>query len=189
MYNQKARKQLMTAKYGVIMEDNNIKVIETEESAVETVTEPISEPEKETSKKDQKITKKDILISLGIVIGVAILTVAIILSCVFGIAHTKAGEQVNVEMSEGEEWGKTYLCAWLNNRNDLTNENLDLPNGTLKYDLVEIELKKFDKDLKVERPIEESHYIYTYTFTVRNEKYAVVMDSNSGNILSVEIED
>ena len=61
--------------------------------------------------------------------------------------------------------------------------------GVTYNELGEIELKKFDKDLKVERPIEKSHYIYTYTFTVRNEKYAVVMDSSSGNILSVEIED
>lgn len=189
MYNQKAIQQFYVRNYGVIMKDNRVEVIEAEEKAVEIISESVSASEEETDKKDQKVTKKDIIVSLGIVLGVAILTVAIILSCVFGIAHTKAGEQVNVEMSEGEEWSKTYLCAWLNNRNDLTNENLDLPNGTLKYDLVEIELKKFDKDLKVERPIEESHYIYTYTFTVRNEKYAVVMDSSSGNILSVEIED
>ena len=163
--------------------DTNEEVVVDEQPVVQE--EPVEEAK--TSKIDQKVTKKDILISLGIILGVLVISISVILGCVFGIATTKANEQINVEMMDGHDWSRTYLCAWLNNRNDMTNNNLELPQGTLKYELIEFELKKFDKDLKVERPIEESHYTFTYVFVVRNEKYAVVMDARSGEILEVEI--
>lgn len=163
------------------MEENKIKL--------EEIVEETNEVKHGKSKKDQPITKKDILVSIGIVLGVAVLVCAIILASVFGIAHTKAKEQVNVELMDGVEWSKNYLCAWLNSRNNATNNNLNLPEGTFEYDLVEFELKKVDKDLKVERPIDNSHYIYNFVFIVRDEKYIVQMDTTNGRILSVEVDD
>ena len=68
--------------------DTNEEVVVDEQPVVQE--EPVEEAK--TSKIDQKVTKKDILISLGIILGVLVLTIIVILSCVFGIATTKAKE-------------------------------------------------------------------------------------------------
>ena len=139
------------------------------------------------SKWERRATKKDFMISLVIVLTIIVIGLSVILGCVFGIATTNAKKQANVEILDGAEWSKTYLCAWLNDRNELTNNNHDLPTGTNKYELIEFDSIRIDKDLKVERPIENSHYTYTYTFVVRNEKYNVTIDAKTGAVLSVEI--
>lgn len=194
LYNQQDVQSICisTCTNGVYMEENEVQIEEIiEETAVEAENEAPVQPEAEekADKKNEKVTKKDILISLGIVLSVAVLVICIIIASVFGIAHTNAKEQLAVEQADGEEWSKVYLHAWLNSRNNATNNNLNLPEGTFEYELVEFELKKFDKDLKIERPIENSHYIYAYTFAVRNERYKVTMDATNGQILSVEIDD
>ena len=205
------QKQQINRIYGENMEENKIilEEITQEEETLEEIKEENVAPEevvpettdiasqvadseetvKAPKKGEEKATKKDILVCLSIALGALVIIIAIILGSVFGIAGANAKDQLNVEMEVGEEWSKNYLCSWLNSRNSATNDNLDLPEGTFEYDLVEFELKKFDKDLKVERPIEDSHYVYTYTFVVRDEKYAVTLNAATGQILEVEIID
>ena len=163
-----------------------------DENKVEEIIEetPVSdtEAEKKVGKKDEKVTKKDILISLGIVLGVLAVTISVILGCVFGIAGNKADGQIGVNEENGAEYSKTYLLTWLNRLTDDTNNNLDLPNGTFVYSIDEIELEDTDRKLKVERPIDESHYEYVFKFEVRDTEYEVKMDARNGRILSVEID-
>ena len=159
-----------------------------ENKIIEETTQEISAQEHHERKKNSPMAqKKDFVLSISIALVSLVVIVGVIFGCIFGIAGAKANEQINVEILDGAEWSKTYLCAWLNDRNELTNSNLDLPAGTNKYELIEFEVKRVDKDLKVERPIENSHYTYTYTFVVRDEKYNVTIDSKSGAVLSVEI--
>ena len=178
--------------YGVNMEENKIiEEVSTEETQEVEIQEEnkLVEAQNHTNRKKHspRAQKKDFILSIVITLASMVVIVAVIFGCIFGIAGAKAKEQINVEMMEGEQWSKMYLCQWLNNRNDLTNSNLDLPAGTNKYELIEFDSISIDKDLKVERPIENSHYTYTYTFVVRDEKYNVTIDARSGAVLSVEI--
>ena len=168
--------------YGDNMDENKVEEIIEETPVSDT------EAEKKVGKKDEKVTKKDILISLGIVLGVLAVTISVILGCVFGIAGNKADAQIGVNEEKGAEYSKTYLLTWLNRLTDDTNNNLDLPNGTFVYSIDEIELEDTDRKLKVERPIEESHYEYVFKFEVRDTEYEVTMDARNGRILSVEID-
>ena len=178
--------------YGVKMEENKIiEEVSTEETQEVEIQEEnkLVEAQNHTNRKKHSpmAQKKDFILSIVITLASMVVIIAVIFGCIFGIAGAKANEQINVEMMEGEQWSKTYLCQWLNNRNDLTNSNLNLPAGTNKYELIEFDSISVDKDLKVERPIENSHYTYTYTFVVRKEKYNVTIDAKTGAVLSVEI--
>ena len=174
------------------MEENKIieELCAEETQAVEIQEENKLEEAKNHSKRKKNspmAKKKDFVLSIVITLASMVVIVAVIFGCIFGIASAKANDQINVEVMDGHEWSRDYLCAWLNNRNDMTNNNLNLPTGTNKYEPIEFEMTRFDKDLKVERPIENSHYTYTYTFVVRDEKYNVTIDAKSGAVLSVEI--
>ena len=174
------------------MEENKIiEEMSTEETQEVEIQEEnkLVEAQNHTNRKKHspRAQKKDFILSIAITLASMVVIVAVIFGCIFGIATTNANEQINVEMLEGEEWSKTYLWQWLNNRNDLTNSNLNLPAGTNSYELIEFDSISVDKDLKVERPIENSHYTYTYTFVVRKEKYNVTIDAKTGAVLSVEI--
>ena len=169
--------------FGDNMDENKVEEIIEETPAWD------AEPEKKVSKKDEKVTKKDILISLGIVLGVLVVTISVILGCVFGIAGNKADGQIGVDEAKGAEYSKAYLVNWLNSLTNDTNNNFDLPNGTFVYSIDEIELEDTDRKLKVERPIEESHYEYKFEFEARGTEYEVTMDARNGRILSVEIAD
>ena len=138
---------------------------------------------------DAKATKKDILIVLGIALASIAIVISIIVATVFGIAGTKAKEQIHVDKTEGADIGKARLLLWLNSMQIDSNNQLGLPENTLIYTEDEVTLDDVDKNLVVERPIENSHYVYTFEFEARDEDYVVKVDSRSGEVLSIEIVD